>query len=193
MIHTQRSTESFSVANTNPWGGELVRGSVFSYRSIPCTGPAPVNNIASNLPTYNGMIPGSRAPSSMRAHPFSMQLVRSKRRGWEMPGLITFTVCKLSGGPTAAPDPIPDEQKPKIFMRYRAKPVKVNGEVARFSGTVRIAGGTQRYQDLRGEGELSGYFFCFAPEGCVASGGKYQDGQMSIQGRYSDPTPQLGG
>lgn len=43
---------------------------LFAYRSIPCSGNAPVNNISSNLTSYNGRVRDSRVPSSTRLHPF---------------------------------------------------------------------------------------------------------------------------
>lgn len=191
MVHTAQSVPQFNVPATVPWGGERRNRAIFTYRSIPCTGNAPVNNISSDLPSYGTRVPGSRAPSSMRAHPFAMRIQRSRRNGWEMLGQIDFTVCKLGPGPVAAPDPVPDAQKPKIRVRYRAKFRRLTGEATHFGGRFRIVGGTGRYEDLKGEGQIAGYFFCFDPKGCQATGGKYQDGQMVLHGSYEDPTPQL--
>lgn len=198
MVHTLGSVPEYTVPATTPWSGALQPGASFSYRSIPCTGNAPVNNIASDLPSYNTRVAGSRAPSSMRAHPFEFRLVRvpvkkgSKRKVWEMQGRITFTVCKLAGGPTPNPDPIPDADKPKIFMTFRARFTRVTAESMQWAGTVKLVGGTQRYEGLKGSATVGGYFFCFAAEGCAAKGA-YQDGQMSMHGTYVDPTPQLSG
>lgn len=60
----------------------------------------------------------------------------------------------------------------------------------RFRGTFRLAGGTQRYADITGAGTIAGYLFCFAPAGCAGTG-TFQDAQVSMQGTYRDPTPQL--
>ncbi len=138
---------------------------------------------------------GSRVPSSMRAHPFSIR-VRKSRGNWQLLGNITFTVCKLGPAPTPPNDPVPDEQKPKIFVRFRADFKRFNAEYVRFQGRYRLAGGTQRYEDLtspRGGGDMAGYLFCFASEGCAAKGGRYLDGQFTMQSFYRDPTPQLSG
>jgi hypothetical protein len=190
MVHT--SSSSFgNLPGVNPWGGVKRSGTLYRYRSIPCTGPAPVNNIASDLPTYGNRVANSRAPASMRAHPFQFRLVKAKGK-WEMRGSITFTVCKLSGGPTPDPDPIADADKPKIHMRFRAAFDRVNGEMLNWHGTFRILGGTERYAGLTGSGSIAGYLFCFNPAGCTNLGRKYLDGQMVLHGRYSDPTPQLG-
>ncbi len=193
MVHTAQSTPTFQVAETRPWDGRRQRGRVFSYRSIPCTGPAPVNNISSDLPSYNGRVESSRAPSSLRGHPFAFRVERTRRYGWVLRGLLELTVCKLGPGPVAAPDPVPDARKPKIRMRFRAPFRRVTGEVAHFAGRFEIIGGTQRYADLKGSGRIAGYFFCFDPEGCQAKGGRYLDAQMVLHGRYADRTPQLGG
>lgn len=195
MAHTLASIPQFSVPATNPWNGIPVKAKSSSYRSIPCTGPAPLNNISSDLPTYNARVVGSRPPASMRAHPFQFQLVSIKVGGkgvWELRGRLDFTVCQLKGGATPNPDPVPDLNKPKIFVTFRAPLAIRTKESISFSGTFKIVGGTQRYAGLTGEGTLAGYFFCFDPAGCPAKGA-FLDTQMALQGTYSDPTPQLAG
>jgi hypothetical protein len=190
MIHT--SSSSFgNLPDVNPWGGERRTRDTFRYRSIPCTGNAPVNNISSDLPSYNTRVAGSRAPSSMRAHPFRFRVRKNADGEWEMSGGITFTVCKLAGGPTPANDPIPDPNKPKIRVRFRSTFTKMTNESLHFAGRFRLTGGTQRYEDLTGSGEIAGYFMCFNPQGCAALGGKYLDGQFVMHGQYRDPTPNL--
>jgi hypothetical protein len=191
MIHT--SSGGFGdLPGVKPWGGEKAAGTSFAYRSIPCIGNAPVNNISSDLPSYGTRITGSRAPASMRAHPFAFTLRKNKKTGaLEMVGAIKFTVCKLASGATPANDPVPDEEKPKIMVGFRAQFAKMTGELLHWSGRFRIEGGTGRYQDLKGTGQIAGYFMCFAPEGCTAKGGKYLDGQFVMHGNYTDPTPEL--
>ncbi len=189
MVHT--SSGGFgNLEGVNPWDGTPTPGR-YAYRSIPCTGNAPVNNISSDLPSYNTRIAGSRSPTSMRAHPFTFQ-VRRHRGRWEMFGSIKFTVCKLGGGATAAPDPIPDESKPKIIVGFRAAFRRTTNESLRWAGRFRIEGGTGRYRELTGSGTIAGYLMCFAPEGCpAAGGGRYLDGQFTMQGAFRDPTPSL--
>lgn len=189
MVHTTNQSIS-GIPAANQWNGANVAGSGFIYRGIPCTGNAPVNNISSDLPSYGTRVAGSRAPSSMRAHPFGFS-VRQKAGRWEMFGSIRFTVCKLGGGPNAEGDPVPDTQKPQIIVGFRATFTRETPELVRWKGRFTITGGTQRYADLKGSGEIAGYFLCFAAEGCAASGGNYSDGQFTMQGSYSDPTPQL--
>lgn len=191
MVHTSSSNYG-NLPGVNPWNGSRFGRSGFIYRSIPCSGAAPVNNISSDLPTYGTRVQGSRAPASMRAHPMGFR-VRKNKGVWEILGSIKFTVCKLGGGPTAANDPVPDSEKPTIRVGFRAPFTRETGELVRWSGRFTITGGTQRYEDLEGSGVISGYFMCFAPAGCTALGGKYLDGQFTMQGEYRDPTPQLTG
>lgn len=189
MVHTVSSTYG-TLPDTNAWNGTYRAGSDFRYRSIPCTGNAPVNNLASDLPSYGGRVAGSRLPSSMRAHPFGFRVRQYKGR-WEMQGAVTFTVCKLGSGPTPAGDPVPDEAKPKIRIGFRVQFKRESTEAVRWTGRFRIEGGTGRYEGLTGSGQIAGYFACFGEPGC-GDGGVYRDGQMVLTGTYSDPTPQLG-
>lgn len=191
MVHT--SSGGFGdLPGVNPWNGARRSGGRFVYRSIPCAGMAPVNNISSDLPSYNTRVKGSRAPSSMRAHPMAFT-VRKRDGRMQITGRIRFTVCQLKGGPTAPDDPVSDEQKPKIDVHFRADFKRTTDEALRWSGTFRLRGGTGRYEDLTGSGRIAGYFFCFAEDGCNALGGNYLDGQMVLEGKYRDPTPDLAG
>lgn len=192
MIHT-RSSSFGDLPGVTPWNGVRTQGASFEYRSIPCQGNAPVNNIASDLPSYGTRVRGSRAPSSMRAHPFGFKLRKNSRGKWEMIGAVRFTVCHLRPGPTPSNDPVADVQKPYIDVGFRAKFKRESPEMLRWEGRFRLNGGTQRYDDLTGSGTIAGYFFCFAPEGCVAHDRKYLDGQFVMQGTYRDPTPDLAG
>lgn len=192
MIHT-RSSSFGDLPGVTPWDGVRTQGASFEYRSIPCQGNAPVNNIASDLPSYGTRVRGSRAPSSMRAHPFGFKLRKNRRGKWEMLGAIRFTVCHLRPGPTPSNESVPDVQKPHINVGFRAKFKRETPELIRWEGRFRLKGGSQRYDDLSGSGSIAGYFFCFAPEGCVAHGRKYLDGQFVMKGSYRDPTPDLAG
>lgn len=186
-MHTTSSAVG-PLPGVRPWDGRAQPG-VFIYRSIPCTGLAPVNNLSSDLPSYGGRVPGSRAPSSMRAIPFAFRVVRTRGGQRAIRGFSELVVCKLGPGPTPDPDPIPDAAKPKIRMSFIAPFARTSGETAHFQGRFRISGGTQRYAGLSGSGTISGYVFCLDPQGCAATGGQYRDGQFSLQGSYADRTP----
>lgn len=186
MVHT-KSKQYGNLPGVRPFGAEASEGA-FTYRSIACQGNAPVNNISSDLPSYNARLAGSRVPSSLRAHPFAFR-VREEGDERTMEGEITLTVCKLGPGPTPKNEPVRDEDKPKIRVAFDADLGRGNAEAVPFDGSFRLRGGTQRYEDLEGSGEIAGYLFCFAPEGCAAKGGKYLDGQFVMHGRYEDPNP----
>ena len=190
MVHTSDGGYG-TLPGVNPWNGSLHPGAHYVYRSIPCSGDAPLNNISSDLPSFEGRVPGSRSPSSLRAHPFAFRLHKTKTQGWRMIGAIKLTVCQLKGGPTFKFDPITDELKPKITVNFDAAPRRITPEILHFDGTFKLSGGTQRYHALTGAGKISGYLFCFAVKGCQATGGRYLDGQFVMQGDYADPTPQL--
>lgn len=185
MAH-QRTAQFPTLFNVRPWDGTSLGR--FSYRSIPCSGNAPVNNISSDLPSYGTRVGDSRAPSSTRLHNLTFRVVRT-RRGTEMLGTTSIVVCQLKSGPTPSPDPVSDEVRSRIRVTWRAAFVRNNSESLSFRGTFKLAGGTQRYADITGSGTIGGYLFCFAPEGC--GGGGLQDAQVSMQGSYADPTPQL--
>ena len=190
MVHTQNSSFG-NLPGVNAWDGVKRAGTLYRYRGIPCTGNAPVNNIASDLPSYGGRVPGSRAPSSLRAHPFSFDL-RKRNGRWQMRGRITFTVCQVKPGPVPESDPRRDEDREKILVTFRARSSRVNAEVVNWSGRFRLRGGTGRYEGLSGSGDIAGYFFCFNPRGCRATGGNYLDGQFVMHGTYADRSPLLG-
>jgi hypothetical protein len=185
MVHTTAyAGADIPDPNPRPWNGAS-SGGPFRYFGIACTGAAPVNNISTNLTTYNSRLPGSRSPASTRSHPFEFVA-----NGDRLEGRITFTVCKLGGGPTATPDPVADQNKEKIFVSWQAKVESTTPEEVSYRGKFRITGGTGVYNDLTGGGEMSGYLFCFAAAGCASPsiGGQYRDGQYTMQGHYRDPT-----
>lgn len=176
MAHTRDWPEATDV---NPWDGQS--DGVFTYRGIPCAGNAPVNNIASDLPTYNTRIPGSRVPASTRVHPLEFIASNGAIRG-----RITLTVCNLVGGATT--DGIPDTERDKIFIEFEADSTRFTGEETTFEGSFRLVGGTGRYADLTGDGTIAGYFMCLDPLGCGANEGRNRDMQFVMRGTYFDPT-----
>lgn len=177
MVHTYDWPNSSQV---NPWDGKS--SGEFVYRAIPCAGNAPMNNISSNLPTYNGLIPDSRSPASTRSHPFAFNV-----RDGKMAGSITLTVCKLAPGPTT--DNRSDGERDRVHIEFTADATRRTGEETIFAGTFAIKGGTGRYEKLAGSGTIRGYFMCFDPKGCVEGNqGRLRDMQYVLEGRFNDPT-----
>lgn len=168
-----------NATDVEPWDGESA--GTYVYRAIPCSGNAPMNNISSNLPTYSGRIEGARSPASTRTHPMRFTVEDGR-----MQGTIAFTVCKLGPGPTQ--DDVEDSERDQIMIEFQAEAEKVTPEEMNFRGQFTIAGGTGEYSDLTGEGVISGYMFCFDPQGCAANENRFRDMQLVLEGTYSDPT-----
>lgn len=106
MVHTHDWPNNVEVL---PWDGGS--NGEYVYRAIPCSDNAPMNNISSNLPSYNSMIPGSRSPASTRSHPFKFMVSNGK-----IVGSINLTVCKLGPGPTK--DERPDAERDRILINF---------------------------------------------------------------------------
>ena len=177
MVHTPDWPNNAQVA---PWDGKS--DGEYIYRAIPCSGNAPLNNISSNLPTYNGLIPTSRSPASTRSNPFKFTVQNGK-----MAGSISLTVCSLGAGPTT--DNRPDADRDRISIDFTAETAMRNGEETTFAGAFNIRGGTGRYSKLAGSGAIRGYFICFDPAGCAAGNkGKFRDMQYVMEGRFNDPS-----
>lgn len=176
MVHTTSSfDQQRQVLEPKPWDGSG-EGAAFRYSSAPCSGNAPLNNISSNLTTYNSRLPGSLSPASTRNHPLEFDA-----RNGTLRGRIVLTACQLQRGATAdAPES--DAAKPKIFFDWIAKYTKTSEHEAAWSGTFKITGGTGTYEGIKGSGSISGYFFCFS--GC--SGEQLTDGQYTMNGKYRD-------
>lgn len=188
MVHTTSfNNQELESAEPNPWDGTRKPGGPFIYAGIPCSGNAPLNNVATDLTTYNTRLPGSRSPASTRNHPLEFNVVKNRNGQLRLRGDVVLTVCQLKPGATPTPDPVPDGEKEKIYYRWFAKFKRTSPEEVRWTGRFKLTGGTGMYEDLTGEGEIAGYFFCFAPEGC-ASLGEFRDGQYTMSGTYHDPT-----
>lgn len=175
MVHTPNWPSNAGVL---PWDG--TSDGEFVYRAIPCSGNAPMNNISSNLPTYNSLIPGSRSPASTRSHPFRFKVEKGR-----MTGSIDLTVCKLGPGPTN--DSKDDAERDRIAIDFTASADRRTGEETVFSGPFTIVGGTGRYAQLTGSGTIRGYFMCFDPTGCAEGNqGRFRDMQYVLEGKFSD-------
>ncbi|MGH4022215.1 MAG: hypothetical protein ACRDT0_23870 [Pseudonocardiaceae bacterium] len=181
MVHTtQYQDTDLVMQDPNPWSWSA-QGGPYRYASIPCTGNAPVNNISTNLTTYNSRLPGSRSPASTRNHPFEFVV-----SGSTLHGSVMLTACQPEPGPNESPDAVPDGRKPKVFVQWTAKYERTSPEEVSWSGTFTLTGGTGTYEGLTGRGTISGYFFCFADEGCESLG-EFRDAQYTMTGNYRDP------
>ena len=177
MAHTADWPDRKDVA---PWDGESE--GEYIYRAIACSGNAPVNNLSSNLPSYNSLIPGSRSPASTRSHPFRFNVTKNR-----MSGSIDLTVCKLAPGPTD--DATADAERDRIRISFQADSKRqAAGEVV-FSGCFSITGGSGRYLQLSGEGSIQGAFMCLHPTGEAeaARPTMLRDLQYALVGTFVDP------
>lgn len=170
----------------NPWDGTAQGEGPYRYAAIPCTGNAPVNNISGDLPTFNSLIEGSRVPASTRAHPLEFEVAEGDDGVMQLEGTLELTVCQLRPGVTPDPDPVPDPEKDRIRFEWTAQAVEATSETVVWEGSLEIVGGTGPYEQLRGQGTIAGYFFCFAPEGC-AELGEFRDVQFTMSGNYTVP------
>jgi predicted small secreted protein len=191
MAHTtEYAGADVEEGEPNPWSGAPAPGGPYRYAAIPCSENAPVNNISSDLPSFNTMIPGSRVPASTRSHPFEFEVVEDDDGDLRLEGTIEMTVCQLRSGVTPDPDPVPDADKDRIRFEFSADFDEATAESTVWRGTFEIVGGTGPYEELRGQGQIAGSFFCFAPEGCEGLG-ELRDLQYSLIGTYRVPAEAL--
>lgn len=177
MVHTSKWP---ATSDVEPWDG--TSDGVFVYRSAPCAATnAPINNNSSDLPSYNTRVPGSRVPASTRALPMRLNVEKGRIKG-----TIELVVCKLGPGP--ATDKRADADRDRIFFEIEMAPERFGREEVAVRGSFRITGGTGRYADLRGEGDLAGYFFCYGANGCRAQKDRYRDALFVMHGTFFDPT-----
>lgn len=185
MVHTLGFEGAHGPEEAVPWDGSPAAAGPYTYASRPCSGHAPVNNLSTDLPALGGAVPSGRVPVSTRTHPLRFT-VREDEAGLHLEGSITLTVCQLQSGSTPDPDPVADVDKPRIDVTWTATVDARSPELVSWSGTFSLVGGTGIYAQLRGDGHIAGYFFCFDPEGC-ASVGALSDSQYAMIGRYRLP------
>lgn len=184
MVHTgPKSPQGHDVpVQTIPWDG--TEGGPFTYSSILCTQRAPVNDIATNLASFNSRLPDSRSPSSVRIQPLHFRASTSAEGRGQLEGLMTVVVCGLAPGESLKLDPsLPDLQRDRIDVEWSADFQRMSPEEIEWHGTFTITGGSGPYEGLTGKGELAGYFFCLGPKGC-AEFNDYRDGQFVMTGTY---------
>lgn len=181
---------------TVKWDGRK-EGGPFSYSSVRCIDPAPINDVSTNLTTFNGRIPESFSPASIRLQPVEFRVTKGGDSG-RIEGTINLVACGLSSGrfsrvgedPAAAE--APDDKRDKITFSWGANYKRVgyaglspNASEAAWVGEFSIIGGTGRYQGIQGSGHISGSFLCLEGGGC--SQPEYTDGQVVMVGTYKAP------
>lgn len=188
MAHTSRvENPSHRVEGppikTTPWNGDQ-EGGPFSYSSIRCVDKAPLNNIATNLTTYNSRLPNSHSPASIRFQPLQFNVSGGGSTG-ELTGTATLIACGLAPAEELDLDEgDPDNQRDQIRFDWRATYEKTSPQEVAWTGTFDIRQGTGTYQGITGSGDISGYFFCF---GRCRDGQPFQDTQLTMVGSYNAP------
>jgi hypothetical protein len=170
---------------TTPWDGESTDGP-FSYASAPCNQDAPINNVSSNLPSFNTELENSRSPASTRLHPFEFDIDEIEDGAGEMSGTITVTVCHPRFGVTPDPDPVPDAEKDRIVFDFTATFEQPTVEETTYSGTFEVTDATGPYEGLQASGQIAGYLMCLGPEPCEQQG-EFRDAQVVMIGTYEPP------
>ncbi len=172
-VHAHSSQFTDTLFPTSPLPFPVTEQSSGTYSSIPCSRPAPFNDTALDFtPDY----PGIEDPASVR-HFVEATLTPTQGNQGTVEGEITTILC-LDG----------EETENQLFIAFEGTYKQTGGEV-RFTGTFEITGGTGVFEDITGEGTITGAFTCLASrEATCAQLGVLSDAVFSLQGTYSDPT-----
>lgn len=186
MAHTApRTARGLPIeVDTEPWDGTST-GGPYSFASAPCSADAPINNVSTNLVSFNTRLEGSRSPASTRLHPFEFEVLSLADGAGEMRGTIDLTVCQPRFGVTP-PDGGPDTERERISIEFTADFTQPTAEETTYAGQFEITEGTGPYEGIRGSGEITGYFMCLGPERCAQLGGP-RDAQVVMVGSYEAP------
>lgn len=172
-VHAHSSQFTDTLFPTSPLPFPVTEQSSGTYSSIPCSRPAPFNDTALDFtPDY----PGIEDPASVR-HFVEATLTPTQGNQGTVEGEITTILC-LDG----------EETENQLFIAFEGTYKQTGGEV-RFTGTFEITGGTGVFEDITGEGTITGAFTCLASrEATCAQLGVLSDAVFSLQGTFSDPT-----
>ncbi len=172
-VHAHSSQFTDTLFPTSPLPFPVTEQSSGTYSSIPCSRPAPFNDTALDFtPDY----PGIEDPASVR-HFVEVTLTPTRGNKGTVEGEITTILC-VNG----------QESKNQLFITFVGTYKQTGGEV-RFTGTFEITGGTGVFEDITGEGTITGAFTCLASrEATCAQLGVLSDAVFSLQGTFSDPT-----
>jgi hypothetical protein len=172
-VHAHSSQFTDTLFPTSPVPFPVTEPSSGSYSSIPCSRPAPFNDTALDFtPDY----PGIEDPASVR-HFVEVTLTPTQGNRGTVEGEITTILC-LDG----------EESENRLFISFEGTYKQTAGEV-RFQGTFEITGGTGVFEDITGEGTITGALTCLASrEATCAQLGVLSDAVFSLHGSFSDPT-----
>jgi hypothetical protein len=187
MAHTSPNTvRGLPIeVETNPWDGETV-GGPFSYASAPCSADAPINNVSTNLTSFNTRLEGSRSPASTRLHPVEFEVLAFEDGQGEMRGTVDLTACQPRFGVTPPDDPTPDAERDRIRFEFTADFEQPTAEETTWQGEFRMTEGTGVYEGIQGSGQIGGYLMCLGPDRC-AQQGAFRDAQVAMIGSYQAP------
>ena len=170
-VHAHSSQFTDTLFPTSPLPFPVTEESTGTYSSIPCSRPAPFNDTALDFtPDY----PGIEDPASVR-HFVEATLTPTQGNQGMVEGEITTILC-FDG----------KESKNQLFLTFEGT-YKQTGEQVRFTGTFEITGGTGVFEDITGEGTITGTFSCLGTRDC-GDLGLLTDAAFALQGTFSDPT-----
>jgi hypothetical protein len=172
-VHAHSSQITDTLFPTVPVPFPVTEPSSGTYSSIPCSRPAPFNDTALD---FSPDFPGIEDPASVR-HFVEVALTPTQGNMGMIEGEITTILC-LDG----------EESENQLFITFEGSYKQTAGEV-RFRGTFDIAGGTGVFEDITGEGTITGALTCLAGrEATCAQLGVLSDAVFTLQGTFSDPT-----
>ncbi len=172
-VHAHSSQFTDTLFPTSPLPFPVTEQSTGTYSSIPCSRPAPFNDTALD---FTPDFPGIEDPASVR-HFVEVTLTPTEGNKGTVEGEITTILC-VEG----------EESENQLFITFEGTYKQTGGEV-KFTGTFEIVGGTGVFEDITGEGNITGVFTCLpARESTCAQLGVLSDAAFSLQGSFSDPT-----
>ncbi|MDQ4071026.1 MAG: hypothetical protein M3203_16380 [Actinomycetota bacterium] len=172
-VHTHSSQFTDTLFPTSPLPFPITQTSTGTYSSIPCSEPAPFNDVALDLtPDY----PGIDDPASVR-HFVEVTLTPTQGNKGTVEGEITTILC-VDG----------EESGDRIFFAFEGTYKQTGGEL-KVQGTFTITGGTGRFADITGGGTITGAITCLPFHNATCARlGAFADAVFTLQGTFSDPT-----
>ena len=131
MVHTTEPATNPAAGPPIPSDGDSP--GLYRYNSRDCRENAPVNNISTNLVSYNARY--GRSTASTRSQPFEIQVVHGdSAEESRLQGKITLVVCKEPPNQGSAVDAIPDAARNKVFIEFTAAAEEDSREEVHYEG-----------------------------------------------------------